>query len=257
MNEKSMVVIPWHNKNQFDKFRDAWQVSQDCELVVFQQDENKSGCAATKNKGIQNAIERGADIVIVLDDDCFPTDQTPTLETLIEKHNEALKPVQVKRFQSVTQPESRGTPFDCHTIEMPVAASMGFWENIGDYCAVRQLAFKTEPMEHRHQSIYGNYFALSGMNIAFRPKNWMPYCQFIDIPRFDDIWMGWLWQKEAYRRGYCFNLGEPTVYHSRQSNVWENLKHEAKYMKENETLWREIELKNTSDYYELLKLLPI
>jgi hypothetical protein len=94
------------------------------------------------------------------------------------------------------------------------------------------------------------------MNLAFRPKEWAPWCSFINVPRFDDIWMGWLWQKEAYRRMACFNLNGPFVKHSRQSNVWQNLRDETKYLEASETLWRSIALCRSDSYDDLVKLLP-
>ena len=139
---------------------------------------------------------------------------------------------------------------------LDVAASIGFWTEVGDYCAVRQLAHNAQPMSFVRQSIYGQYFPLCGMNLAFEPKKWMPWCQFIDVARYDDIWMGWLWQREAYRRGYCFNLSGPLIRHSRQSNVWKNLKAEAEYLEENETLWREIAEDSSDEYDTLRRLLP-
>jgi hypothetical protein len=95
------------------------------------------------------------------------------------------------------------------------------------------------------------------MNLAFRPKDWLPWCRFIDVARFDDIWMGWLWQREAYRRGYCFNLASPFVRHARQSNVWRNLVQEAVYLEQSETLWRNIALHQVGDYQSLRALLPV
>jgi hypothetical protein len=94
------------------------------------------------------------------------------------------------------------------------------------------------------------------MNVAFRPADWQPWCRFIDVARFDDIWMGWLWQREAYRRGCCFNLAGPVIRHSRQSNVWRNLRAEARYLEETETLWREIATHPSDDYDVLHDLLP-
>ena len=134
---------------------------------------------------------------------------------------------------------------------------MGFWLDVGDYCAVRQLAFNKTPMQYIRKRIYGNYFSLCGMNLAFRPNDWQPWCNFIDVPRFDDIWMGWLWQKEAYRRGYCFNLSGPMVRHSRQSNVWKNLLDESVHLEKSETLWSDILHSKDADYESLKGLLPI
>jgi len=197
--------------------------------------------------------------VVVLDDDCYPIPEfngVPTLESHALGHVEALHPQSVELFQTVTSPPSRGTPYGELTAEMPVAASMGFWVGIGDYCAPRQITHGAGPMEFLGSTVYGRWFPLSGMNMAFRPADWKPWSTFIDVPRFDDIWMGWLWQKEAYRRGYCFNLRGPVVRHARQSNAWKNLRVEAEYLEANETLWREIALSQEIEYEELVKLLP-
>lgn len=252
-----LVVVPWLNEKQVSLFADAWNLSKIPDWLVLQQDVKREGCGITKNRGIKRAMDFGAETVVVLDDDCFPTDDAPNLEILVEKHFQALQPQPVELFQTVTDPPSRGTPYAERSITMPVAASMGFWSEIGDYCAVRQLAHEAAPMTFRKQAIFGRYFPLSGMNIAFRPRDWLPWCQFIEVPRFDDIWMGWLWQREAYRRGYCFNLNGPTVRHSRQSNVWKNLEDEARYLKQSETLWREIAAHEHSDYESLRRLLPV
>lgn len=260
--EKALVVTPWHNEKQRDAFLAAWFIDYHDERIVMQHDADKEGCAVTKNKGIAEALRRGADIVVVLDDDCYPEHGTVEgvdlgwFDDLIEGHVAALQPQPVQRFQVVTDPASRGTPFHTLDMTMPVAASIGFWTEIGDYCAVRQLAHEARPMACFPQTVFADYFPLCGMNLAFRPKHWEPWCTFIDVPRFDDIWMGWLWQRHAYARGYCFNLCGPVVKHSRQSNVWKNLEHEARYLKQNDTLWREIAQHPPADYEDLCKLLP-
>ena len=171
----------------------------------------------------------------------------------------ALEPQPVALFETVTDPASRGTPYAPAnlTATLPVAASMGFWTRVGDHCAVRQLAHGPIPMTFAPRAVYGRWFPLCGMNLAFRPALWDPWCRFVEVARFDDIWMGWLWQKEAYRRGYCFNLGGPLVQHSRQSNVWVNLRQEVDHLEASETLWRSIALHPSSDYRELRALLPV
>ena len=263
---QSSVVVPWHNEGQIMNFMTAWNIS--CKHIpdwmILQHDEHHEGCAVTKNKGVEEAMRRGTEIVIVLDDDCYPVmdeisgGSVQTLAGLIEEHEKSLEPVDVEMFQTVTCPASRGTPYQTHTINMPVAASIGFWEKVGDYDAVSQLVYgATHPMEHDKRPIFGKYFPLCGMNIAFRPKEWMPWCQFINVPRFDDIWMGFLWQKEAYRRGFCFNLAGPKIMHSRQSNVWKNLTDEVKWLERNETLWRDIAISKHADYFNMRGILPV
>jgi hypothetical protein len=247
---KTIVVVPWHNRTQLDLFIDAWKVSFSDERILFQQDRDKSGCALTKNAGIRSAIDDGAEILIVLDDDCFPT-EGQTLDTFIRDHTAALKPQPVEMFEVVTDPPSRGTPYFNRTIAMPVAASMGFWSEIGDYDAPGQLVYGARhPMTFSRKTMHGRYFPLCGMNLAFRASEW-PWCQFIDVPRFDDIWQGFLWQKKAYSKGQCFNLAGPIVRHARQSNVWQNLLDESKNMERNETIWQDI---YTSKYDSHAKL---
>lgn len=236
---KPRVVIPWHNADQLAIFLKAWSIGIEDKSALFQQDKHREGCACTKNRGIKSAIEAGADVIIVLDDDCLP-ENGQTFGSLIEAHLLALQPQPVEMFVAVTDPPSRGTPYFNRTITMPVAASMGFWTHIGDYDAPGQLVHGAmKPMKFTRTAIHGRYFPLCGMNIAFRTSEW-PWCQFIEAPRFDDIWQGFLWQRRAYAEGKCFNLAGPIVRHSRQSNVWKNLQEEAKYLERNETLWSDI-----------------
>jgi len=251
---KTIIVTPWHNPDQRDEFLLAWGADGDEPFLHMEQDKNRSGCALTKNRGIEAAIKRFAEVVIVLDDDCFPSREANTFEELIAKHLEALHPQQVEMFQTVTEPPSRGTPYFNRTIKMPVAASMGFWSEVGDYDAPGQLIHgATHRMSFRRDPIHGLYFPLCGMNLAFRAE-WWPWCQFLDVPRFDDIWQGFLWQKKAYAGGYCFNLNGPVVRHSRQSNVWQNLRDEALNLERNETIWQEIHKSDSLVYDELVRL---
>lgn len=258
MTARTTVVVPWVSQAQLRLFLEAWgvdaELAPDC--LLLQHDARKEGCAVTKNRGVAEAVRRGAEVVVVLDDDCYPHGDVRTLQDLISGHEAALAPQRVRMFEVVTDPPSRGTPYGALTVEMPVAASMGFWEGIGDYCAVRQLATGAPPMAHRRDPVFGRYFPLCGMNLAFRPADWGLWCRFVDVPRFDDIWMGWMWQREAYRRGHCFNLAGPTVRHARQSDPWRNLVVEARHLAANETLWAAIATSPAGDYEALSALLP-
>ncbi len=240
MAERVKVIVPWHDRAQMDRFLGAWCLTGFEDYLVLQQDEKGEGCALTKNHGITRALSTShpASIIIILDDDCFPAGLT--MEEHIAAHVRALEPQPVEMFQVITDPPSRGTPYFSRSITMPVAASMGYWKHIGDYDAPGQLVHGAQhPMTFLREPIHGSYFALSGMNIAFRASEW-PWCQFVDVPRFDDIWQGFLWQRKAYAAGQCFNLGGPTVTHSRQSNVWANLRAETANLERNETIWQQI-----------------
>jgi len=252
------IVTPWVYKEEINAFLSNWNISEVPPWLVLQCDENREGCGVTKNKGVAEAMRRGADVVVILDGDCYPSAEATTLEQLAELHIAALEPQPVEMFATVTDPPSRGTPYFETTIPMPVAASMGFWRRVGDYCAPRQLTYGAlHPMNFHTAPIFGRYFPLCGMNLAFRPAKWLPWCSFIDVPRFDDIWMGWLWQRHAYTCGWCFNLNGPLVTHSRQSNVWKNLADEATYLESNESLWIDIATHESDKYADLVSLLPI
>lgn len=255
---KTIVTVAWYNPEQKDKFCEHWMLAPDDSRVHFQQDRDKSGCAATKNQGITEALNAGADVIVVLDDDCLPEGplkNTNPLGELIKDHLAALEPQPVEMFQVVTDPPSRGTPYFNRTITMPVAASIGFWTGVGDYDAPGQLVHGARnPMLFHRQPIFGRYFPLSGMNFAFR-KEWSDCVQFVDVPRFDDIWMGFIFQKVAYAHDHCFNLGGPDVRHSRQSNVWQNLRDEAEYLEQNETIWQKIAEARAVDPSQLRRLI--
>jgi hypothetical protein len=253
------VIVPWHNHDQIESFLGAWGVSnKDPSWLYLQQDKNKEGCALTKNAGIRRAIDDGAEFVIVLDDDCYPDQQLGgpvLLDELASDHIRALSPQTIDLFEPVTVPQSRGTPYLSKSIALEVAASMGFWTEVGDYAAPEQLVFgQCHPMTFRRVPIFGRYFPLCGMNLAFRASRW-PWCQFINVPRYDDIWQGLIWQKNAYANNMCFNLAGPIVRHSRQSNVWKNLKIEAANAEANETLWKEVFMSNASSYCDLCELI--
>ena len=114
---------------------------------------------------------------------------------------------------------------------------MGFWRGCPDYDAVRALVI-SEPPDFYRKPMYWRWFPFSGMNCAFKAEFW-PHFKFDETaPRFDDIFMGYRLQAEAYKRGHCINLQGPTVRHVRQSNVWENLHIESHNLERNETEWQ-------------------
>ena len=236
---KYLICVPWHKEEVKQQFLEAWSTKETNPLLVLQKDGGWFSCAKTKNMAIQKAKSLGAEIIIVLDSDCYPFLNT-SLEEFAQSHIKALEDQEVKLFEQVTNPASRGTPYFKRSIKMPVAASMGYWENIPDRDAIAQLAHGAfTEMEFFKKIIFNKYFALSGMNLAFRTElsEWF---EFIDVSRFDDIWMGWIAQRMAYANNYCFNLNGPTIRHARQSNVWQNLRDEAKFLELNETLWQSI-----------------
>lgn len=248
---KYAVVTPWHRVEVKDQFLREWGVRSVPNWLFLQQDAEHEGCARTKNKGILRAIQAGADIIVVLDDDCYPEAKGMPLAEFVQCHVEALKPQPATAYISTTDPPSRGTTYFNRTITRPIAASMGFWSGVPDYDAAGQLRHSDTQPRFNQSVIYGLYFPLCGMNIAFHALQW-PWCQFINVPRFDDIFAGYIWQKKAYACGEAFNLAGPTVRHARQSNVFSNLKAEAELLERNETLWSAISAAQLDSHDNLL-----
>jgi hypothetical protein len=264
---KYAVCVPYHDPQQFEKWMEAWGLlfasnvnSSLPEWLFACHDMEKEGCAKTKNKTIRSAVKSGAEYIVVLDDDCFPTEpviyERNQLKAFVQLHIDSLNPQSAKQYKLICKPRSRGTPYSGMTVERPVVASIGFWAINPDLDAVTQLSYGLAPLRPkcRRNAIYGQFFPFSGMNFAFRAEH-AEWFQLIEgVGRFDDIYMGYLAQKLAYEAGYCFNLGGPWVNHIRQSNVWANLKVEAQEMERNEQLWKDIALAPSGlSYTELRK----
>jgi Reversibly glycosylated polypeptide len=246
---KYAVVVPWHRGDVLRDFKQAWGIEKVLpEFLFLQQDSNKEGCARTKNKGIRRALDSGADVVVVLDSDCYPAtpvmgqpEYPANLEDFVAAHIKALKPQKVRAVYPTCIPHPRGMPYRNEHVIRPVAASIGLWTNHLDLDAVSALVLgeRVQAEQYARFPFYHYMFPFCGMNFAFT-KEWADCAILINVPRWDDIWMGWIWEKVAYEKGYCFNLAGPMVNHARQSDVWKNFEDESKYLKVNEDLWKAI-----------------
>lgn len=238
---KFAVVVPWHRKEILDKFLKAWGVTTSHDWLFLEHGTN--GCAQTKNAGIKRALDAGAEYIIVLDDDCYPAPEPSGqpreyfLQDFAAEHVAALRPQDVRMVFPTTVPQPRGMPYRNWSVKVPVAASIGLWVKNPDFDAMTALVLGPEtPVTYARMPFFMRYFPFCGMNFAFH-RDWADCAVLIDVPRFDDIWMGWIWEKVAYGKGHCFNLAGPLVTHARQSDVWKNLEDEVKYLKVNEDLW--------------------
>lgn len=237
------VVTPWWNPEQRDKFLEAWSIDKLPDWLFLEQDRDKSGCPVTKNRGIVRALESKPDAILCVDDDCFP-DLTETygsdLGLFAKLHMISLAPQPVELFEQITKPACRGTTYFERSVILPVAASLGYWSYIADLDAASQLVRgPLTPMTFKRGTLFWRFAPLSGMNIAFRSEFW-PYFMFDEEHgRYDDIFMSYRLQGEAYRRGYCISLNGPNVRHVRQSAVFHNLRVESQDMELNETIWKE------------------
>lgn len=203
--------------------------------------------SAIKSYGIYRAWQTGVDMIVVLDDDCFP--ETPRF---FEAHWENLHRIVHPNWHSTlpVPPNQypRGYPYGIRAELRPVALSHGLWTENVDVDAVTAI--------QRPQATYelpgatevvpeGMFFPMCGMNVAFRASI-APLMYFglqgqgYAYDRYDDIWCGIIAKHCLDRLGMAVTSGLPYIRHSKASNPFTNLRREEKAMRVNETLWKDV-----------------
>ncbi len=232
--------------------------------------------SAIRNYGFLQAYRMGADIVVTLDDDCYPVPD----HNLIEEHSYNLS-LNVPANWMNTYPDARfvytrGMPY-LNRSQQPVMLSHGLWTNSLDFDApthLQHLEFKAQFSEHFLQIIpSGAFFPMCSMNMAFR-RDLTPLMYFPltgedakgtkwGFDRFDDIWAGIFAKKIMDHLKWSAVSGSPFVEHVKASNPFINLQKEALGISANEELWQiveRIELDSTSAsaaYRELASKLKV
>lgn len=219
--------------------------------------------SAIKSYGFWKAYQKGADIIITLDDDCYPlASYLPSFiqKNLIRSHIENLtRPTQEKAWTSSTNIiHPRGLPYRSTTrIIYPdsIVMSHGLWAHVPDLDAETQLSIQDMPNLNdyflHHVVPIGTYIPLSGMNLAWK-RALTPSMYFLlmgknesgkkwGYDRFDDIWAGVFTKKICDHLGLRITSGYPVVWHDRQSNALINKKKEVRGKKLNESLWKRVD----------------
>jgi hypothetical protein len=205
--------------------------------------------SAIKVYGIWTALRLNVDVVVLLDDDCFPV-SSPAI--FVAAHLAALSPRQ--RWMPIDDFPSRGLPyFDLGMMDGAVA-NMGLWQGVADHDAPQSLALQRAGGLHElHSPGTGNrlihpqhYWPFCGMNVAFRreiaPLMYMPKMgEGSPFRRFDDIWCGVILQRCCRHLGLQLAAGEPHIRHVRRSDPLVNLVKEAPGIHANEHFWKVIE----------------
>ncbi len=204
-----------------------------------------------RNYGFLKAFQKKAQIIITLDDDCYPVKN----HSLVSQHQQNLA-LKVPFKWTNTYPDSRhlytrGMPY-LNRQEAPVMLSHGLWTHVLDHDGpthLQNLEFRAKFAEHFLQIIpAGSYFPMCSMNLAFRaeitPLMYFPLMgtditgQKWGYDRFDDIWAGIFAKKILDHLGYGVVNGAPFVEHRKASDPFSNLKKEAAGIEMNEQLWQ-------------------
>jgi reversibly glycosylated polypeptide/UDP-arabinopyranose mutase len=237
------------SKQQINGSVHRWLPSLEEELLISKK------CAASRNLGFLYVSKYCPEIeyIITLDDDEEPIGDP------IQDHINALnKRVPISWFPTtlIEKPTDymRGFPYGVRT-EAEVVISHGIWENNVDYDAPTQLLATDSPRFYRGPIPKGVFFPFCGMNVAFKRKvlpyvYYAPVGQFKGAERFDDILAGILMKKKIDELGYAIVTGYAVTNHTRASNVFHNLEHEAVGIRHNEEFWKDTDNYNGDPFFQ-------
>lgn len=196
--------------------------------------------------GFYKASQRKVDLIVSLDDDCYPVERG-----FISKHWQRLTEVADSPAwtSTVLGGTPRGLPYFEKARTAECVLNHGLWTNIPDYDAITQIYRARQPFQISPlQKVIprGRYFPMCGMNLAFKPVI-APIMYFLlmgrDWPydRFGDIWCGIIAKRICDHLGYAVCSGDPVIDHQRASNVWQNLRKEVPGYEINEVLWKRVD----------------
>jgi len=202
------------------------------------------GSDCIRSYGYFKAYSECPDLIITMDDDCYPT---PDQTHFIERHWKRIQMGGEREAWCATGTGtiSRGVPYFSRTRNWPCVINHGLWIDTPDYDSPTQLLQNRNSFEFIpiNQTIpVGMYFPMCGMNLAFLPQV-VPAMYFLlmgenwKYHRFGDIWAGIMIKKICDHLGYVINSGEPWVSHRRASNIWDNLSKETPGLRVNEEVW--------------------
>ncbi|MBP9814114.1 hypothetical protein KBC80_02870 [Candidatus Woesebacteria bacterium] len=256
--ECSLIIVEDHKEKEIvaptSGFRDIYHY---CWKDIRQEMQENEWIFSRQNAGIRSygfwkAHELGADVVITLDDDCFPVG-----EGFVDQHvSNLLDKAPSHWFPTFPHPSymfTRGFPYAVRGT-LPVLVSHGLWSNKMDMDAKTQLAIGDvnvlayPPLRQFVPS--GYYFPMSSMNLAFT-RQAIPLMYFPlmgkdpngvswGYDRYDDIWAGIFVKKIVDHLGFAVVNGSPFVEHKKASDPEVNLVKEKEGMLENEKLWKEV-----------------
>jgi len=255
-NNIFLIVVEDHLTNEikinedFRKFQINWYTWKDIDAEL-----GKKGWiiprrnAAIRNFGLLKALEYKPDMVVSLDDDCYP-DQ----ENFFVRHWQFLNtPATLDWVTSCDEP-TRGFPYKIRN-KSEVVLNHGLWSGVPDYDGITfkksgYSPYKTIINETKVIPRY-NYFPFCSMNFSYKPfittlmylplmgqssdgKKWQ-------YDRFDDIWGGIILKKVCDHLGLAIRSGSPSVEHRKASDIDKIVEQEKAGMLANEYFWKRVD----------------
>ena len=169
-------------------------------------------------------------------------DEIPVGDPIQDHINQLCSTVSMGGVNTCLALYPRGYPYENR--EAPVMLSHGVWEGVPDLDAPTQLVNPKAQTDFYEGKIpKGSYFPFCGMNYAFR-REALPYIYHAPVAdykgaeRFDDIWAGFPIVEDFAKLNWGIVTGYSKVYHTRASNVWNNLEKEYIGLAKNEQYWK-------------------
>ncbi len=278
---KTYIVIPTIRSL---KFLSAWKNEfSNCHLIIIEDNQEKtivsknlkfksvkhfsyididkdfgknSWIFSRKNAGIRSygfwkAYKLGADVVLTLDDDCFP-EGSGFVETHLKNLDQKMPHKWQATYPNPKWMNTRGFPYGVRD-QFPVALSHGLWSGALDLDAKTEIKLPKLLDEIVYPPItqyiqFGSYYPMCSMNMAFKreitPLMFFPMMgEGVDgskwpYNRYDDIWAGIFSKKIMDHLNLGVVNGSPFVDHRKASKPNDNHSKELSGMKMNETLWK-------------------
>lgn len=195
--------------------------------------------SAIRSYGFLKAYQMGADYIYTLDDDCLPLENR-----FVDDHISVLNnsPIWSPAIHGL---RTRGLPYKNFGKLENVMLNVGLWTGVPDFDAPSQLLNPRtdfQPPAGNRILPSGQLFPICGMNMCFK-REFTPLSYFApmgfgqEFNRFDDIWFAVISLKICDKLRWKIGMGEPFVYHSRESNVFKNLIQEGLGIEFNESFW--------------------
>ncbi len=272
---KIYIVVPTIRENSINDFLAAWEKQfKDYTIIVIEDNPQKSfninkpnvihfawedidnelkdnswiiprRTDCIRSYGYYKAYKLGADVIITLDDDCFPLD-----DDFVKTHVSKLVRGNENAWESTLENiKPRGVPYLNLNRSNECLLNHGLWEGIADYDAITQLNLSRLDLkpEWEDKTIpRGKYFPMCGMNLSWkRELTFAMYFMLMgkdyEYDRFGDIWSGIIVKKILDHLNFAVNSGTPAIMHKRASDVWQNLRKELPGLKVNEIFWQAID----------------
>lgn len=304
IGSKTTIVVPTIRENCMRDFLQAWEqefLAEDAHVIIMEDNPEATFALDTpirhthlswadikadlgdrewiiprrtdcvRSYGYYRAWAERPDMILTLDDDCYPTDAHGL--GFIARHRARLEEGGHDECWQATGDGviTRGVPYYNTARKRRCVLNHGLWTNVPDYDAPTQLCHGRNGGEFKHvnQTIpVGRYYPMCGMNVALLPEV-VPAFYFLlmgrdyTYDRFGDIWSGVFVKKIADHLGVSINSGDPAIEHKRASNVWANLRKEAAGLEINEDLWAAVDAVTLTErtfggcYRQLARGLPL